>query len=121
MSRTFKPDDAILDVIDDPDAVTGCDLGRAFEQGDETEALAVQADGHAMLELDLDDLGLVGRELGPRDELEDVVLGRVVELLDPASLRGAAPQVVVDRVGGDLGGWVDPIWWDLTGMPCSRA
>ena len=45
-----------------------------LEQLDEPEALAVQRDGHARLELDLDRLGLVGRLLGPRDELEDVVL-----------------------------------------------
>ena len=53
------------------------------------------------------DLGLVGRLLGPGDELEDVVLGRVVEVLDPAALRGAAPEVVVDRVGRDLGAALD--------------
>ena len=52
-------------------------------------------------------LGLVGRLLGPADQLEDVVLGGVVEILDPASLRGAAPEVVVDRVGRDLGAALD--------------
>src|SRR3954447_7896062 len=56
----------------------------------------------ARLELDGHDLGLVGRQLRPRDELEDVVVGRVREVLDPAPLRGAPPQVVVDRVGRAL-------------------
>ena len=56
------------------------------------------ATGTPRLELDLDGLRLVGRELGPRDELEDVVVGRVGEVLDPLALGGAAPQVVVDRV-----------------------
>ena len=55
----------------------------------------------------VDRLGLVGRLLGAGDELEDVVLGRVVEVLDPAPLRGAAPEVVVDRVGRHLGAALD--------------
>ena len=67
------------------------------------KSLAVELDGHAALEADPHDLRLVGRALGRRDELEDVVLGRVVEILDPAPLRGAAPEVVVDRVRLDLG------------------
>ena len=50
----------------------------------------------------VDDLRLVGRELGPRDELEDVVVGRVREVLDPLALRGPAPEVVVDRVRSGL-------------------
>ena len=64
-------------------------------------------DRDAGLELDRDRLGLVGRLLGAGDQLEDVVLGRVVEVLDPAALRGAAPEVVVDRVGRDLGAALD--------------
>ena len=48
-----------------------------------------------------------GASSGPGDELEDVVLGRVVEVLDPATLRGAAPEVVVDRVGRHLGAALD--------------
>ena len=90
-----------------PDAVAAADLGDALEQLDEAEALAVEADRHAALELDLHGLRLVGRLLGRRDELEDVVVGRVREVLDPASLRGAAPEVVVDRVGRDLGAALD--------------
>jgi hypothetical protein len=60
--------------------------------------LSVERDGHALLEGDLDRLPLVGSELGARHELEDVVVGRVGEVLDPAALGGAAPEVVVDRV-----------------------
>ena len=66
-----------------------------------------ERDRHAALELDLDDLRLVRRLLGTGDELEHVVLGRVVELLDPAALARAPPQVVVDRVRGDLGAALD--------------
>ena len=66
-----------------------------------------EADRDAGLELDRHRLRLVGRQLGPGDELEDVVLGRVAEVLDPAALRGAAPEVVVDRVGRDLGAALD--------------
>ena len=57
----LQPDDAVLDVVDDPDAVAGADLGRRFDQLHEPQALAVQRDGHAALELELDHLGLVGR------------------------------------------------------------
>ena len=71
------------------------------------QALAVEGDRQAGLEADRHRLRLVGRLLGPGDELEDVVLGRVVEVLDPAALRGAAPEVVVDRVGSDLGAALD--------------
>ena len=78
-----------------------------FEQVDQAEPLAVEADRHPRLELDGDRLRLVGRLLGPGDELEDVVLGGVVEVLDPAALRGAAPEVVVDRVGRRLGPALD--------------
>ena len=69
-----------------------------FDQLHELQALPVQRDGHAALEADADGLGLVGGLLGAGDELEDVVLGRVAEILDPAALGGAAPEVVVDRV-----------------------
>ena len=78
------------------------------------EALAVERDREPGLEPDLDRLRLVGRLLGAGDQLEDVVLGRVAEILDPATLRGTAPEVVVDRVGSAS---VPP----LTGIPCSRA
>ena len=53
------------------------------------------------------DLRLVGRLLRARHELEDVVLGRVGEVLDPAALRAAAPEVVVDRVRRRLGAALD--------------
>ena len=39
-----------------------------------------------------------GAEPGQRDQLEDVVRRRLVEVLDHAALAGAAPEVVVDRV-----------------------
>ena len=66
-------------------------------------ALAVDRHRNAALEADPHDPRLVGRALGRRDELEDVVVGGVVEVLDPAPLRRAAPEVVVDRVRVDLG------------------
>src|SRR5215216_6191399 len=69
--------------------------------------ISVEPDRHAALELDRDHLGLVGRQLRPRDELEDVVVGRVVEILDPAPLRRPAPEVVVDGVGRALGAALD--------------
>ena len=103
----LQADDAVLDVVDDADAVAAADLGGALEQLDDPQALAVERHRHAALEADRDDLGLVGRELGPGHELEDVVVGRVVELLDPAPLRRAPPEVVVDRVGRVLGAALD--------------
>ena len=74
------------------------DLGGPVDQVHEPEPLAVQRDRHAALELDLHHLRLVGRQLGPRHELEDVVVRRVREVLDPLALGRPAPQVVVDRV-----------------------
>ena len=70
-------------------------------------ALAVQRDGHAALEADHHVLGLVGRLLRPRDELEHVVARRLLEVLDRPALGGAAPEVVVDRVRRRLGSALD--------------
>ena len=95
----LQPDDAVLDVVDDADAVARAELGDPFQQLHELEALAVQRDRHAALEAHLHHLGLIGRILGARHQLEDVVLRRLLEILDPATLRGAPPEVVVDRVG----------------------
>src|ERR1700722_9426408 len=39
----LQPDDAVLDVIDDADAVARGDLGDRFEKVDKAQALAVQA------------------------------------------------------------------------------
>ena len=57
----LQPDDAVLDVVDDADAVARADLGDAFDQLDELEALAVERDRDAALEAELDLLGLLGR------------------------------------------------------------
>ena len=59
----LQADDPVLDVVDDPDAVAHPDLGRALDQLDEPEPLAVERDRHARLERHLDGLRLVGREL----------------------------------------------------------
>src|SRR5207248_3441150 len=91
------------DVVDDPDSVAATDLAGPLEQLDQPQPLAVQPDRNAALELDPDHLGLVGGVLRAGDQLEHVVLGRVAELLDPTALAGAAPDVVVDRVGHGLG------------------
>ena len=82
----LEPDDPVLDVINDADAVTLPDLGRALEQLDQPKILAVQRDRPTMLEADRDDLRLVRRLFGPGHELEDVVGRRLVEVLDRPSL-----------------------------------
>jgi len=51
--------------------------------------------------------GLIGCLLGARHELEYVVLGSVAEVLDPAPLTRASPEVVVDRVRSDFGSALD--------------
>ena len=43
----LQPDDPVLDVVDDPDAVAAADLGGALDQLDEPEPLAVERDRHA--------------------------------------------------------------------------
>ena len=57
----LQTDDAILDVVDDADAVASADLGDPLEQLHEPQALAVEGDRHAALEADLHHLGLVRR------------------------------------------------------------
>ena len=104
----LQADDAVLDVVDDADAVATADLGGALEQLDDPQPLAVERHRHAALEARRSTTsGSSGRQLGPRDELEDVVVGRVVEVLDPAALRRASPEVVVDRVRRVLGAALD--------------
>ena len=46
----LQADDAVLDVVDDPDAVAHADLGGALDQLDQPEPLAVERDRHARLE-----------------------------------------------------------------------
>ena len=101
-SRTFRPDDPVLDVVDDPAAVLGADLAGALEQVHQAEPLAVQRHRPAALELDRHHLRLVRRQLRAGDELEHVVARRLVDVLDRAALGRAAPDVVVDRVRGRL-------------------
>ena len=48
----LEADDPVLDVVDDPDPVPAADLGDPFEQLDEAEPLAVEADRDPGLELD---------------------------------------------------------------------
>src|SRR5829696_3230809 len=103
----LEPDHAILDLIDDADPVAAAQLPRPLQQLDQTEALAVQGDRTPGLEAEPDQLGLLWRALGPDDELEDVLGGGLVEVLDLTTLRGAAPEVVVDRIGGRLGATFD--------------
>ena len=103
----LQTDDAVLDVVDDADAVARAELADALDQLDERQALAVERHRQAALELQLDPLRLIGRAARRRDQLEDVVVGGVVEILDPATLRRAPPEVVVDRVGRDLGAALD--------------
>ena len=90
-----------------PAAVPGADLARALEQLDQPEPLAVQRHRHSVLEPDHHVLGLVRRLLGPGDELEDVVARGLFDVLDRTALGGAAPEVVVDRVGRRLGAALD--------------
>jgi hypothetical protein len=96
----LQPHDAVLDVIDDAHPVARADLRAAFDQLDQGHALAVERHGNSSLEIQGDGLRLVRRLLRAGDELEDVVLGGMLEVLDPATLRGAPPEVVVDRVRG---------------------
>ena len=103
----LEADDPVLDVVDDPAAVLHPQRRRLFDQVDQAEPLAVEGDRQPRLEADRHDLGLVGRLLGPGDQLEDVVFGRLVEVLDPATLGGAPPEVVVDRVRRHLGAALD--------------
>ena len=48
----LEPDDPVLDVVDDADAVAGAELGDPLDQLDEPEALAVERDRAAGLEPD---------------------------------------------------------------------
>ena len=102
MSRTFRPTirSSIWSTI--PTPWRAPISPSSLDQMDQTEPLAVERHRNAPLEPDLNGLGLIGRLLGPGDELEDVVVGGVVEVLDPATLARAPPEVVVDRIRRDL-------------------
>ena len=103
----LEADDPVLDVVDDADPVAAADLGRSFEQLDQAEALAVERDRQPGLEADLTVSGSSGASSGRVTSWKTSSSGACVEVLDPAPLRGAAPEVVVDRVGSDLGAALD--------------
>ena len=102
MSRTLSPTIRSSMWSTMPDAVAHPELRGRLDQLHEAHAGPVQRHRHAGVELHVDDLRLVRGQLGARDELEDVVVGRVREVLDPLALGGAAPEVVVDRIRGRL-------------------
>ena len=112
----LEADDPVLDVVDDPGPVAGADLGGPLEQLDEPEPLAVDRHRAAGLEADPDELGLVGRILGRRDELEDVV-GRWARsrssIERPSEER---PQRLSSIEYGAAASFAP-----LIGIPCSRA
>ena len=78
--------DPVLDVVHDANAVAGADLTGPLEQLNEPKLLAVQRHRHTALETHGQVLGLVGRLLRAGDELEDVVAGRLLEVLDRPAL-----------------------------------
>ena len=98
-------DEAVLDVVDPADAVPAGDLVQLLDQLDAVELAAVEGDGPAAVEGDLDLLGLVGglrRVGGPLEGL-----GRRLDpgVFEDARLDRAAPEVLVgaeDRLLGRL-------------------
>ena len=60
----LHPDEAVLDQVEPADAVVVAELVEAGEQGRRRQRLAVDRDGIAALEVDLDDRRLVRRVLG---------------------------------------------------------
>ena len=91
-------DEAVLDVVDAPDAVRPTELVQPIDELDRGQPLPVERDRDPALEVDrqLDRIGRVGRCDGP--------LVRIGRWRDPRVLEGtgfarAAPQVDVDRVG----------------------
>ena len=94
----LEPDHAVLDVVDDANAVAAPARRRPLQELYQAEPLAVQRHGAAPLEADPHELGLIGRVLRTGDELEDVLARGLGEVLDRPALRGTPPEVVVDRV-----------------------
>ena len=95
----LQADDAVLDVVDDPDAVAAADLGGALEQLDEPEPLAVRAPPARRARSSTSRPR--ARRAPPR------AASRAGRRRPPArasrssiqlALRRAAPEVVVDRV-----------------------
>ena len=74
-----------------------------LDQLDEPHLRAVERDRPALLELDLDVLALVGCVLGVDGHLVGVLGRRLPRVFEDAALVGAAPEVLVDRVGTLLG------------------
>ena len=94
----LQADDAVLDVVEDPDAVLTGDLRDMLDQVDHPHGDTIDRNGESVLEADREIDGAVGRVLGKRHELEDVVRCCLADVLDDAAFAGAAPEVVVDRV-----------------------
>ena len=91
-------DVAVLDQVDSADAVAPADVVEPGEQDGRRRALAVDANGVAGLEVDLDVLGPVGSLLGRDAEEEHVLVRLAPRVLQDAALVADVQQVTVGAV-----------------------
>ncbi len=96
-------DQPVLHVVDAPDAVLAGPLVEALDEGHAVHLLAVEGDGHAPLEANLDIARLVGRFVRRARPDEDLLRRLLPGVLQDAALDAAAPEVLVDGVGALLG------------------
>ena len=108
MSRTFRPTirSSMWSTIPTPwrQPISA----RAVDQLDEAEPLAVERDRHARLEAERPrSAARRARSSGRVTSWKTSSSGAWRDVLDPAALRRAAPEVVVDRVRRGLGAALD--------------
>ena len=97
-------DEAVLHHVEAAEAVRAGDLVHLEDDVEVAHLLAVERAGDAVLERDLHDGRGVGSLLGVGGHRIDVRRRLVPGVFQNTALDGAAPQVVVDRIGRLLGG-----------------
>src|SRR6476620_8407509 len=88
----------ILDQVDPPDAMLCSQLIEHSQQYDGIETRAIDADWHALLEADLNVLGLVGSALGRDRERIHILFRLVPRVFQHAALVRDMPDIAVAAV-----------------------
>ncbi len=97
-AAAFHADQAVFDDVGPADAVPAAERVQLGEEPDTRDPLAVQADGVALLEFDLDVLRRVRRLFRADRELVHLLLGLVPGVFEDAALVGEVKDIAVAAV-----------------------
>src|SRR5205085_12425564 len=97
---------AILDMIDPPDAILSCKLVQTFDQRNAFHLFAVQGYGDAVLKGNLHIAGLccgLALKVGTDRPGVDLLWRLCPGVFQDAALDAASPEVLIDRIRAGIG------------------